>query len=934
MVKHKSNYNIFYDIDQRNNFGEKTHLHFQRKNHVKSQFIQRLTLKQELQGHNGCVNCLEWNTKGNLLVSGSDDFKIILWDPYSSHSNNTKNRSNILHTIQTHHYGNIFSVKFLPETNDSIIVSGAADKRVCLHDINYFAKVVNNGYNGGKQLVTCHYCHRGRVKRIGVTDREPFMIWSIGEDGLVMQYDTRMPACPHHNASTTHDAPIENYIECNNILLNLNLYCDSNSNGKSSLNIRKNGVLEGKCMAINPLRPEMLAVGCNDPYVRVFDRRFLTATTFEAPAGYTSQDAPSYSERNGENVPLNACRYFVPGHVPFRLKEYKKKFRNLACTYTTFSPDGSELLVNLGGEQIYLYDTLFCYKPKNYSLKRELIQSYDDNHMSSLYSSPDNYSNKIYGYDDQISLATALSLASEFKMADRKHEIKPESSETNYETIPKKQRKENGFSIYTSPSCNISQLPSNKNGAFPANNLIPSGSHIKRSFKATLADLLGLDNDHDGHVVFADINKILSNPFSLLPPSADTDPLVLKLKEEANQYFRASRFDRAITSYNKALSKINTSVSIYTGPASSALLSCNRAASLIKRNWDGDNYAAMLDCFQALRLEPLNIKARFRFIKCLMELDLVKESRMCLERFKKLFPINNYARGDDNEKVENEGDISGHYRAVASAFRILESHIAAKEFHVNDQKLKSDKNGVAKKSKKEPPKISIESDRPSSLAASSNPRFKDRAWKKYARDYKLRYCGHCNTTTDIKEANFFGSEGQFIVAGSDDGYYFVWDKASTNICKVLVGDEAIVNCLQPNPVECLLATSGIDPHIRLWSPGPEISDNYNSVAYEVENAKNNEETAASNQKRMNADPIEVMLMNMGYRVNPPSASNLNPLPADSNFNSSLGIFEDFNYEGHHEGVSQENFGEVEENDNDREGSEDTFSTTTVQCRTT
>ena len=25
-----------------------------------------------------------------------------------------------------------------------------------------------------------------------------------------------------------------------------------------------------------------------------------------------------------------------------------------------------------------------------------------------------------------------------------------------------------------------------------------------------------------------------------------------------------------------------------------------------------------------------------------------------------------------------------------------------------------------------------------------------------ATDFKLRFCGHCNTTTDIKEANFFG----------------------------------------------------------------------------------------------------------------------------------------------------------------------------------
>lgn len=29
-------------------------------------------------------------------------------------------------------------------------------------------------------------------------------------------------------------------------------------------------------------------------------------------------------------------------------------------------------------------------------------------------------------------------------------------------------------------------------------------------------------------------------------------------------------------------------------------------------------------------------------------------------------------------------------------------------------------------------------------------------WQSMAYDYKLRFCGHCNTTTDIKEANFFG----------------------------------------------------------------------------------------------------------------------------------------------------------------------------------
>lgn len=32
-------------------------------------------------------------------------------------------------------------------------------------------------------------------------------------------------------------------------------------------------------------------------------------------------------------------------------------------------------------------------------------------------------------------------------------------------------------------------------------------------------------------------------------------------------------------------------------------------------------------------------------------------------------------------------------------------------------------------------------------------------------DYAERFVGHCNTTTDIKEANFFGNNGNFVIAG-------------------------------------------------------------------------------------------------------------------------------------------------------------------------
>lgn len=54
------------------------------------------------------------------------------------------------------------------------------------------------------------------------------------------------------------------------------------------------------------------------------------------------------------NVPfcLNAL-----GHLPVKLPDYNNRLRVLVATYVTFSPDGTELLVNMGGEQVMLAGT-------------------------------------------------------------------------------------------------------------------------------------------------------------------------------------------------------------------------------------------------------------------------------------------------------------------------------------------------------------------------------------------------------------------------------------------------------------------------------------------------------------------------------------------------------------------------------------------------
>lgn len=40
------------------------------------------------------------------------------------------------------------------------------------------------------------------------------------------------------------------------------------------------------------------------------------------------------------------------GHLPVKLPDYNNRLRVLVATYVTFSPDGTELLVNMGGEQV------------------------------------------------------------------------------------------------------------------------------------------------------------------------------------------------------------------------------------------------------------------------------------------------------------------------------------------------------------------------------------------------------------------------------------------------------------------------------------------------------------------------------------------------------------------------------------------------------
>ena len=606
--------------------------HFTDKCQIDEVLLKRLQLERELEGHSGCVNCLDWNTAGSLLASGSDDTNIIIWNPFIYKS---------LNTIHSGHRGNIFSVKFFPHTQDQFVASGAGDCNVYVHDVTYNEKI--HGF----------LCN-GRVKRLVCTPDAPHCLWSASEDGIVREFDIRQ------------SSP-----KCTKVLIDLTKTCGENA--------------ECKCIALNPMSSYMLAVGANDPYVRMYDRRMIKENPFQATNGQKRKDNMHFACED-------CATYFIPGHLHHKQKEYRRKMRYLCATYLTFNPHGDELLVNVGGEQVYLYD----FNKLQHSLYQPTFRNPAKKSMNGLN-----------GHTDSLpSSSLCLPFATDSKQPTVDHE-------------------------------EVEKLPTE----------------------------------------------------------------LQALKIEANGLFHKKHFTGAIMLYNKALLK----------GSKAAVLYCNRAAAYLKRDWDGDVYAALRDCSTALSISPNNAKASFRFVKCLYELRWLKDAKQCIKTFKLKYP--EYAKQSSCLDLEE---------SIKSAIKSSAKQNTDETLTVNESE------------------VHLQS---------------------AACDYTMRYCGHCNTTTDIKEANFFGNDGQFVIAGSDDGSFFVWERKTSNLVHVMHADDSIVNCLQPHPSVCMLASSGIDPYVRLWSPSCiEASDRI---------VKEKESAAAANQQRMNTDPFESMLLSMGIRSSIP-----------------------------------------------------------------
>lgn len=190
----------------------------------------------------------------------------------------------------------------MPQSNDKILVTGAGDCKIRVHDIAL------------KDTVMVCTCHNARVKRIATAPGVPFLFWSAGEDGLVLQNDMRVPhTCKNSDRKS--------------VLINL-----INHTGRSA---------EAKCISINPVRPELVAVGASDAYIRMYDRRMIKLSQVSCivdgegrifrtykllllqkpahnpPQNYYLDESGSSNagiDDSDNNIPLGCAQYFIAGY--------------------------------------------------------------------------------------------------------------------------------------------------------------------------------------------------------------------------------------------------------------------------------------------------------------------------------------------------------------------------------------------------------------------------------------------------------------------------------------------------------------------------------------------------------------------------------------------------------------------------------------------
>uniref|UniRef100_A0A674GUX8 DDB1- and CUL4-associated factor 6 n=1 Tax=Taeniopygia guttata TaxID=59729 RepID=A0A674GUX8_TAEGU len=828
------------------------------------EFIQRLKLEATLNVHDGCVNTICWNDTGEYILSGSDDTNLVITNPYSR---------KVLTTIRSGHRANIFSAKFLPCTNDKQIVSCSGD------GVIFYTNVEQDAETNRQCQYTCHY---GTTYEVMTVPNDPYTFLSCGEDGTVRWFDTRIKTsctkedckddilinCRRAATSVAICPPIPYYLAVGCSDSSVRIYdrrmlgtrATGNYAGRGTVGMVARFVpphLNNKSCRVTSLcyseDGQEILVSYSSDYIYLFDPKDDTARELKVPSaeerreelrqppvkrlrlrGDWSDTGPrarpeSERERDGEQSPNVSLmqrmsdmlsRWFEEASEVAQSNRGRGRSRSRGGTNRTDAPATNNMAPSRESETAMEVDgseQLPSSSSSTMSAQAPSTSSSTESPPStSLLSSPDNEQRPSFGASTQPVLHQSELMGPELaiirrglqrlrlKKAEQQRQrelaegsaAQPSSSE---QATPKgssqhpqaaesdKPRTGTGEPVlslhYSTEGTTTSTIKLDFTDEWSSTNSSSrgSGSHCKTEGQADSVKTKALDESGpDGEETRV--------PDESLEEDASAEEL--KNTDEPVETTEATVSDKPAPEHSGIQPEQN-------GPSADAVSGGAEEEASCEQG------AQQGTCSQSPEPSASTLLAS-------------KEPQSQLESFRLVAPEEASTRSSALQETDDSDDDPvlipgaryrggpGHrynIRGTAIGDRIMRRSAVARIQELFRRR----------KERKEMEELETLNIRRPLI--------------------KMVYKGHRNSRTMIKEANFWGSN--FVMSGSDCGHIFIWDRHTAEHLMLLEADNHVVNCLQPHPFDPILASSGIDYDIKIWSPLEESKIFNRKLADEV-----------------------------------------------------------------------------------------------------